>query len=78
MPATVEEVKKLIQEAFPDSVADIGERNHRVTGTIIWKPFRDIDAEDRNKLVTEKVRNKLDYRGTNIGFLLPLASKDEV
>lgn len=78
MPATVEEVKKLIQEEFPDSVAEIDERNHRVTGTIIWSQFSGASAERRNKLVTERVRNKLGYRGTNLGFLVPLASEDEV
>ncbi len=78
MPATVEEVKELIQREFPNSQVEIGERNHRVTGTIVWGPFRDKSAERRNRLVTERVRNKLGYRGTNLGFLLPLASEDEV
>lgn len=78
MSATVEEVKQLIEQEFPDSVVKIDEENHRVTGIIIWRQFQNKSVERRNRLVTEKVRNKLGYRGTNIGFLLPLASADEI
>ncbi len=77
MPATVTEVRKLIQEGFPDSVIEITEENHRIVGTIHWPKFKDMDVKKRNRLVTERVRNNLGYRGINVGFLLPLASKDE-
>jgi len=77
MSVSINEVKELIEQGFSNAVAEIGEENHRVTGSIIWPDFRGKSAEDRNKLVTERVRNKLGHRGTNIGLLLPLASLDE-
>ena len=51
----------------------VTETNHRVVGTIIWEGFKDKDVEERNRLVTEKVRNKLGLRGINVGILFPLA-----
>ncbi len=78
MSVLINEVKELIELEFPDAVAKIGEENHHVTGIIIWPEFKDTSAENRNRLVTERVRNRLGHRGTNIGFLLPLASADEI
>lgn len=77
MPATVEEVEQLIQEGFPGSEAEVTEKNHRVVGTIFWDQFQGKDPGERNRLVTRMVRDPLGYKGINIGFLLPLASKDE-
>jgi len=78
MPATLEEVKQLIQEGFPNSESEIMEEDHRIVGTIYSNEFKKLDARERNRLVTDRVRNKLGYEGFNIGFILPLASKDEV
>jgi len=78
MPATVDEVEQLIREGFPDSDIDIKEENHRVFGTIQWDKFKEMDPWERNKLVTEKIRDPLGFRGVNVGYLIPLASKDEI
>ena len=78
MAVTVEEVKQLIEREFPDAEIEVKEKNHRVTGTIIWPHFTNQSAEYPNRLVTERVRNKLGQRGTNVGFLFPLASPDEI
>jgi acid stress-induced BolA-like protein IbaG/YrbA len=78
MPATLDEVKQLIEQAFPGSNADdVKEEDHRIVGTIIWKEFKGKDAAERNRLVRDNVRNKLGYRGQNVGFLMPLARADE-
>ena len=75
MPATVDEIRQLILEQFPDAKdLELTEApDHRIMGTIISEEFRDLDAPDRNRLVTERIRNKLGYRGLNVGLLFPLA-----
>src|SRR5256885_1281125 len=79
MPATLEEVQAIIQQEFPGSdVRGLKEENHRVVGTIIWDGFKHKDSEERNRLVTERVRNKLGLRGINVGILFPLAPGEEL
>lgn len=78
MPATVDEVKQLIQDGFPDSESFVEENDHRIVGTIRWKGFKKMDPRERNQIVTDRVRNKLGYRGLNIGFILPLAPGDKL
>jgi hypothetical protein len=74
MPATLEEVKSLIQTQFPGSDANgLAEENHRVVGTIIWHGFKGMDSRDRNRLVTERIRDRLGLRGLNVGSLFPRA-----
>jgi hypothetical protein len=63
MPTTVEEVKQLVQDGFPDAEPDLEEYNERVTGVIYWPEFGQMTPEQRNHLVTERVRNHLGYRG---------------
>ena len=78
MPATLEEVKRIIQEAFPGSnVDDIQDENHRIGGLIIWQGFKGQDPRERNRLVTEKVRGPLGREGLNVGILLALANPGE-
>lgn len=78
MPATVEEVKKMIQEAFPGSEHEIDERDHSIGGLILWKEFKTMDPRERNRLVTERVRGKLGREGLNLGILVPLADRKEM
>jgi hypothetical protein len=74
MPATLQEVQKIIRDEFPGSdVAGIREEDHRIKGNIIWNGFKGQDARERNRQVTEKVRDKLGLKGLNVGFLFPLA-----
>lgn len=46
MSISINEVKELIEVEFPDAVTEIGEEDHRVTGSIIWPDFRGKSAED--------------------------------
>lgn len=79
MPATLEEIQNVIREAFPGSDAEgIEEKGHRVVGTIFWKGFKGKDFVERNRLVTEKIRDRLGFRGINIGTLFPLAPKEKL
>jgi len=79
MPATLEEVQKIIQDEFPGSdVASIREEDHRIKGNIVWQGFKGQDSRQRNRLVTEKVRDKLGLRGLNVGFLFPLAPGEKL
>jgi hypothetical protein len=74
MPATIDEVKHVIQEVFPGSKVDeIIARNHRILGAIIWDQFQNMDVGARNRLVTGRVRDRLGLRGLNVGYLIPLA-----
>jgi acid stress-induced BolA-like protein IbaG/YrbA len=60
MPATLEQVKQVIQEAFPGAEVDrIQETNHRIFGEIIWDQFQGQDDVTRNRLVTQRVRDRL-------------------
>jgi hypothetical protein len=79
MPATIDEVKQVIEQEFPGSdVRDIQEINHRISGTIIWQDFKDKTVRERNRLVTEKVRNRLGLEGMNVDFLFPLAPGEKL
>ncbi|MDQ2733125.1 MAG: hypothetical protein M3Y56_15845 [Armatimonadota bacterium] len=79
MPATLSEVQEIIREEFPNSIVDkITEENHRIGGIIEWPQFQDMDGEERNRLVTEKVRGRLGLRGLNVGFLFPRAPGEAV
>jgi hypothetical protein len=74
MPATLEEVREVAQEVFPGAdVNGLMEQNHRVVGEIIWDGFKERDIEERNRLVTERIRNRLGLKGINVGVLFPLA-----
>lgn len=78
MPATVDEVKKMMQDEFPNSdVSDIREGEyHRVTGTIRWYGFKGKELDERYNLLL-RARNKLEDRGIKVGFLLPLAPGEQ-
>jgi stress-induced morphogen len=74
MPATLDEVKQVIREAFPDANVDgVKEEDYRVLGTIVSQEFQDKNTRERNRLVTRRVRDKLGLRGINVGVLFPLA-----
>jgi len=78
MPATLDEVKILISDAFPGAdVSDIDIENHRIGGAIVWDGFAGKDSSERSRLVSEGVRDKLGLRGMNVGILLPLEKKDQ-
>ncbi len=73
MPATVQEVQEIIREAFPDSdVSHLAEENHRVVGTVYWDGFQNMPPRERNRLMTERVRDRLGLKGLNVGVLFPL------
>jgi len=79
MPVTAEELKKAIKDEFPNAnVEGIIEKNHRVTGTIFWKGFKNKNSEERHRLLTERVLDKLGLKGINIGVLFPRAPGEEL
>jgi stress-induced morphogen len=79
MAATLSEVKQVIEEAFPGANVDgVQEEHYRVLGSIVWKDFKGMPSEDRHRLVTEKVRNRLGLKGINIGILFPLAPGEKL
>lgn len=79
MPATLEEVQKIIQAEFPGSdVGGIREENHWVLGTIVWKGFKGIDFSERSHLITAKVRDRLGLRGLNVGILFARAPGEKL
>ncbi len=79
MPVTVEELKKVLQDEFPNSdVAGVTEKNHRVTGTVIWKGFKGKDSDERHRLIDERVLDKLGMRGINVGVLFLLAPGEKL
>ncbi len=79
MPATVEEVRKIIEAEFEGSnVSGITEDDHRIGGIIVWPGFKSLDSIERNQLVTEKVRDRLGLRGLNVGLLFPRASEEDL
>ncbi len=75
MPATLEEVRNVILQEFPDAdPEDVVEEDHRIFGTIRSREFKPIkDSTERNRLVTTKVRDRLGLRGLNVGILFPRA-----
>jgi hypothetical protein len=61
MSATMDRVKKLIEEKFPNSdTSGIEEEGHRVFGEFVWPGFKDMPSRDRNRLVTDRVRSESD------------------
>ena len=79
MPATISEVKQLIQTEFPTANVDqVTEENHRITGTIVWQDFKGKTIEERNRLVTERIRNRLGLNGMYIGVLFALAPGEKL
>lgn len=78
MPATLKEVKSLIERELPGSdVAEIEEFGGRVFGTIRWDGFEQMNSEERNKYVATTVRDKLGLRGLNVGILFPRVPGEE-
>lgn len=76
MPATVTEVRKLIEDAFGSDSAlasVVQEKQGRIVGNIVWTGFEKMDVSARNQLVTQRIRNPLGFRGLNVGILYPLA-----
>ena len=74
MPATLDQVRQIIQREFPGAdVQEIVENNHRLMGAIVWPGFANMGAEERNRLVTERIRYRLGLEGTNLGVLFPVA-----
>jgi hypothetical protein len=79
MPATLEEVQRVIKEAFPASdVSAITEQNHRIGGIIVDEEFRKLDSRQRMNLVTKRVRDRLGLRGINVGLLFALAPGEKL
>ncbi len=79
MPATLSEVKKIVEDEFPNSdVSGINEENHRVLGTIVWTGFKGKDDTERYRMITEKVRRKLGLKGLNVGVLFALAPGEKL
>jgi len=79
MPATADEVRRIITTVFPGSnPEDVKDQNNRVVGTFLWDGFKGVSPRDRNQLVTEKVRTELGPRGLNVGYLIPLAPGDKL
>jgi hypothetical protein len=79
MPATLEEVQKIVQDEFPGSeVGGIREEDHRILGTIVWKGFKGQDISERSHLITAKVRDRLGLKGLNVGVLFPLAPGEKL
>jgi len=74
MPASVSEVREVILSGFPGAnVGGVKEENHRIIGVIQWEGFKNVGIDERNRWVTERVRNKLGLKGLNVGILYPLA-----
>jgi len=75
MPVTLQEVRDLILNEFPNAKVNqvVEESNHRIVGVIVWSGFKGMDVDSRNKVVREKVRAQLGLRGLNVGFLYPAA-----
>lgn len=80
MPATREEVETLVHQAFPNAEAEIklGAGFDEVWGYIYWPEFKGMNLNERNKLVTERVRSKLGYRGLNVGLLIPIVKGEKL
>ena len=79
MPATLSEVKQLLQDAFPGSnVEGVKDEGHRIGGTIVWKGFRGMDMRQRDRAISEKVRDKLKLRGLNVDLLIPIAPGEKL
>ena len=80
MPVTIEEVQKLIQQKFPGS--DVNELSqlpdYRIVGAIRWRGFQKMSNNDRNRLVTQMVRNELGLKGINVGVLIPLTPEEQL
>lgn len=73
-PATVKDVQQIARNEFPGAdVTGIREENNRILGSIVWKGFRGQNSQERNRLITEKVRDRLGLRGLHVGFLFPIA-----
>lgn len=78
MPATVEDVKQLIQEKFPNSdVSGLDWRDQRVTGIIRWQGFKGMKADDRYNRVVSAIHDKFGSRSLSVGILLPLAPGED-
>jgi acid stress-induced BolA-like protein IbaG/YrbA len=74
MPATLDEVRAVIEDAFPGAAVSVATgEDHRIAGTIVWPKFSDYEDTERHRLVIERVRNRLGLRGLNVGVLFPLA-----
>lgn len=79
MPATLQEVKQLIQNEFPAAnVNDLKAEDHRITGDIIWSGFENKEIKERYRLMSERVRDKLGLSGINVGNLLLLAPGEKI
>jgi hypothetical protein len=78
MPATLDEVKHIVEQAFEDPVESrLEEAGHRIMGTIVSREFAGMDQGARNRLVTERGRDVLGLRGLNVGILVPLAPGED-
>ena len=77
MPATPAQVSALIKTKFPGAEPHIQTTMGRINGTIVWRGFARMSVSDRNKLVSERIRDALGLNGLNIGILFPLASEEE-
>lgn len=70
---TLDEVKELIIKNFKDAdVSEILQEGNRVYGFIRSIEFLDLDPDDRNELVQERIPNKLGREAWNLGWLLPM------
>jgi hypothetical protein len=79
MPVTADEVRQVVQEAFPEAdVHDIKEEDHRVSGIILWAGFEGMPDEDRFALVRKRIRDRFGLRGRNLGILFALAPGEDL
>ena len=75
MNATLDEVRSIVLEEFPDTdISAIGEVNsYRIGGIIHSKAFMNKSVRERQQMISDKIRRRLGLRGINIGILFPLA-----
>ena len=77
VPVSLQELRDLITEQFDGSDPQLQESGGRIFGLIVWKGFKGASPDERNREVTAKVRERLGYRGLNVGFLIPVAPDEQ-
>lgn len=73
MPATVTDLEDVIRRQFPGAEVEVTERSHRLSATIRWTRFKRMSMDNGFRLVKERVRDEMGFRGLNVGTIYPLA-----